>query len=193
MSTRGGGAGAASRWCVWPAVGSLTIGTTSWRLKFCCLLHLHVPRCLRHCNQSNGYTGSTGPASIRCTRSRPRRQESSATCAERRTSRRVSCAFRDRRDRLRSRVASCHQVGARRGGYSWAGLHELRWATATAQLDPAAGSRNAEGGSGQEYSGWSRRWCCPCGGIGGATACLFACRADGRPHPRFCRAQRAGS
>jgi len=25
---------AASRWCIWPAIGRLTIGTTSWRLNF---------------------------------------------------------------------------------------------------------------------------------------------------------------
>src|SRR5690349_3076834 len=42
--------------------------------------------CLRDRNRSNGYTGSTSSVSIRGTRSRPRRQESSATCAERRTS-----------------------------------------------------------------------------------------------------------
>jgi hypothetical protein len=104
---------AASRWCVWPAVGTLTVGTTSWRLN---LMPAASSRAgvLRHRNWSNGYTGSTSPASIRCTRSRPRRQESSATCAERRTSRGLSCAFRDRRDRLRSRVASSHQAGPQR-------------------------------------------------------------------------------
>jgi hypothetical protein len=32
---------------------------------------------------------------------------------------------------------------------------------------PAVGTRS--GGSGEDYSGRSRRWCCPCGSIGGAT------------------------
>ncbi len=55
-------------------------------------LHLMPPasfmrvdwRHLRHRDRSNGYAGSASPAKIVCTRSRPRRHDSSATRAERR-------------------------------------------------------------------------------------------------------------
>lgn len=131
----------------------------------CCIFTCPRLWCLRHCNWSSGYAGSTSSASIRCARSRPRRQESSATCAERWPCRGLSCAFRDRRDRVRSRVTSCHQVGAGRGGYLWVGLHEFRWAMAWPE--PVAGSRAPERGWGAGLQRpvwavvlplWGHRW-----------------------------------
>jgi hypothetical protein len=52
---------------------------------------------------------------------------------------------------------------------------------------PAARTRS--GGSGEAYNGRSRRWRCPCGGIGGATAYPPAARAGARRHHGFSEPQ----
>ncbi len=111
-------------------------------------------RACAHLNQPHGFTESMRPGYY------PLHTPQTPASREPGDSRRApavrgwSCRIPGPSRRLRSRVARvsprCHQAGpersAQRGGHSWVGLHELRWATA--RPDPAAGSQNPERGFG---------------------------------------------